>query len=231
MHCTFFTQTESVSSSKYPLQTQHSFPCAIFTFKASGFPTKKQSKYQKCGSGHDSMGCCSFTLCRLLWKKKKKRSNIVDFNTWGQCPAWFSERLIGTAPRSLSCCFGALHRALSLGFALWLVSAETNKHHSSTWRHNNATLCLHMFVLDASRPVGLLGAGDGRHGSHPGPRLLQVAAGAERLRLDRDLLLPLVLEGLGLGWGRTIKGLKYLWNDNTGERTQMVQLNARTLCV
>lgn len=74
----------------------------------------------------------------------KKKSNIVDFNTWGQCPAWFSERLIGTAPRSLSCCFGALHRAFSLGFALWLVSAETNKHHSSTWRHNNATLYLHM---------------------------------------------------------------------------------------
>lgn len=112
-----------------------------------------------------------------------------------------------------------LASALLFDWFLWKQTNTTVQPGGITTQHYTYT-CLNravsVFVLDASQPVGLLGAGDGRHGSHPGPRLLQVAAGAERLRLDRDLLLPLVLEGLGLGWGRTIKELKYLWNDNTG---------------
>lgn len=66
--------------------------------------------------------------------------------------------------------------------------------------HSNTDLSLQAArTLDASLPIGVFGAGDGRHRGHVGPRLLQVAAGDEWSRIDPELLLPLVLEGLRLG--------------------------------
>lgn len=41
MHCTFSKQTESVSSSKYPIWTQHSFPHAYWHIQSEQFPHKE----------------------------------------------------------------------------------------------------------------------------------------------------------------------------------------------